>query len=250
MAQGEKRVILVDADLRKPSIHTITDLPKESGLSDLFRNGVEITQTLKVWKDERVAVMTGGEVPSNPAELLGSRKMDHILARLGEKADLVVIDSPPLIVSDALMLAAKVDGVLVVIRPGHTRKKFALAMMEQLNRAGARVLGIVMNRIPRRSAEYYGAFLYYSPYYSDGHYTSNEGIDDGEAHQKGEAGEDVTGRKPNTRLNGLPSFNAGSIKPALSKFRERIKTTIKNRREPEEYPSVYLEEDEDDDLTV
>jgi capsular exopolysaccharide synthesis family protein len=254
MAQGEKRVILVDADLRKPSIHTITDLPNESGLSDLFRNGVEITKTLKVWKDERVAVMTGGEMPPNPAELLGSRKMDHILARLGEKADVVVIDSPPLIVSDALMLATRVDGVLVVIRPGHTRKKFALAMMEQLNRAGARVLGIVMNRVPRGSAEHYGAFLYYSRYYDDGDYfssdaTKNAGIDERDEHQKEQAKQKVKGPKLNIRPGDPPSLNAASIMPALSRFRDKVRTAIKNRREPEDYPSVYLEEDEDDDLT-
>ena len=171
-------------------------------------------------------------------ELLGSKKMDSILARLGEKADVVVIDSAPFIVSDALMLAAKVDGVLVVIRPGRTRKKIAMAMMEQLNRAGARILGVVLNRIPHRGAEYYGGFLYYSPYYTDGHYTSEEEVDAKEKTGKSE---------PKTKVNtSLPSVKLGSIRPFVNRIQESIRTRIKNRGEPPEYTTVYLGESEQD----
>ncbi|MEJ2266929.1 MAG: polysaccharide biosynthesis tyrosine autokinase, partial [Anaerolineales bacterium] len=238
MAQGEKSVVLVDADLRKSSIHTYADLPNEIGLSDLFRNGADVSKAVQVWKDQNVSVVTGGSSPPNPAELLGSKKMDSILARLGEKADVVVIDSAPFIVSDALMLAAKVDGVLVVIRPGHTRKKIAMAMMEQLNRAGARILGVVLNRIPHRGAEYYGGFLYYSPYYTDGHYTSEEEVDAKEKTGKSE---------PKTKVNtSLPSVKLGSIRPFVNRIQESIRTRIKNRGEPPEYTTVYLGESEQD----
>jgi succinoglycan biosynthesis transport protein ExoP len=235
MAQGEKSVVLVDADLRKSSIHTYADLPNEIGLSDLFRNGADVSKAVQVWKDQKVSVITGGSSPPNPAELLGSKKMDSILSSLGEKADVVVIDSPPFIVSDALMLAAKVDGVLVVIRPGHTRKKIAMAMMEQLNRAGARILGVVLNRIPHRGAEYYGGFLYYSPYYTDGQYTSDEEID-GEVDVIEKAAE----RKPKLKVNGpSPSPKLGSIGPFLNKIQDRIRTGIKKRGEPPEYTKAY-----------
>jgi capsular exopolysaccharide synthesis family protein len=238
MAQGEKSVVLVDADLRKSSIHTYADLPNEIGLSDLFRNGADVSKAVQVWKDQNVSVVTGGSSPPNPAELLGSKKMDSILARLGEKADVVVIDSAPFIVSDALMLAAKVDGVLVVIRPGHTRKKIAMAMMEQLNRAGARILGVVLNRIPHRGAEYYGGFLYYSPYYTDGHYTSEEEVDAKEKTGKSE---------PKTKVNtSLPSVKLGSIRLFVNRIQESIRTRIKNRGEPPEYTTVYLGESEQD----
>jgi Mrp family chromosome partitioning ATPase len=154
----------------------------------------------------------------------------------------VVIDSPPLVVSDALMLATKVDGVLVVIRPGHTRKKYVLAMMEQLNRAGARILGVALNRIPHRGAEYYGGFLYYSPYYTDGHYTSEEEVD-----VKGEAAE----QKPNSRVNNsLPSVKLGSIRPFFDKIQEGIRTRITNRGEPREYTTEYLGQSQQDVFNI
>jgi succinoglycan biosynthesis transport protein ExoP len=238
IAQGEKKVILVDADLRKSSIHTYAGLTNEIGLSDLFRNGADVSKVVQVWKDQKVNVITGGDSPPNPAELLGSKKMDDILARLVERADAVVIDSPPFIVSDALMLSAKVDGVLVVIRPGHTRKKIAMAMMEQLNRAGARILGVVLNRIPHRGAEYYGGFLYYSPYYTDGHYTSEE-----EGDLKEELGERRLKSKPNA---SLPSVEIGSIKPFVNRIQESIRTRIKNRHEPREFTTAYRGEPEQD----
>jgi succinoglycan biosynthesis transport protein ExoP len=238
LAQGEKRVFLIDADLRKSSIHTYVDLPNQIGLSDLFRNGSDVFKAVQAWGDHRIGVVTGGDSPPNPAELLGSRRMDHILSRLAERADVVVIDSPPFVVSDAMMLAAKVDGVLIVVRPGHTRKKFALAMMEQLKRADARILGVVLNRIPHRGAEYYGGFLYYSPYYTDGHYTSEEEVD---------AEEKATERKPQTKVNSnSPSVKLGSIGPFFSRIQQSIRTRIKGRGEPREYTTLYLGESDQD----
>jgi succinoglycan biosynthesis transport protein ExoP len=238
LAQGEKKVFLIDADLRKSSIHAFVGLPNEIGLSHLFRDGADVFKAVQAWEDHRIGVITGGNSPPNPAELLGSKRMDHILSRLAEKADVVVIDSPPFVVSDAIMLAAKVDGVLVVIRPGHTRKKYTLAMMEQLSRAGARVLGVVLNRIPRRGAEYYGGFLYYSPYYTDGHYTSEEEVD---------VNEKATEQKPKMKVNNnSPSVKFGSIGPFFDKIQESIRTRITNRGKPREYTAVYLGESEKD----
>ncbi|HZD58363.1 MAG TPA: polysaccharide biosynthesis tyrosine autokinase [Anaerolineales bacterium] len=242
MAQGEKRVILMDADLRKSSIHTYTNLSNRLGLSDLFRNGADVFEALKPWNEPRIGVITSGDSPPNPAELLGSKKMDFILSRLGEKADLVVIDSPPFVVADALMLAAKVDGVLVVIRPGRTRKKIAIAMMEQLNRAGARILGVVLNRIPHRGAQYYGGFLYYSPYYTNGHYAGEEGVHP----RKG-----VSLQRPKIAVNNyLRLIKLESIKPFVIKIQEKIRPAGKNRAEPPEYTTVYPDESEQDVFNI
>jgi Mrp family chromosome partitioning ATPase len=82
-------------------------------------------------------------------------------------ADFVIIDCPPMLIADALYLAAKVDGVVVVIRPGTVRKKAALDMLEQFERTGVRVLGVVLNRIPLTGLDSYGSYSYYSSYYSD-----------------------------------------------------------------------------------
>lgn len=83
---------------------------------------------------------------------------------------MIVIDSPPSLVADVQVLASKVDGVILVIHPGHTQADSAVATLEQLNRAGARTIGVVLNRIPRDRADYFGGYRHYSPYYAGYHY--------------------------------------------------------------------------------
>jgi capsular exopolysaccharide synthesis family protein len=237
IAQGDKKPILMDADLRKPSIHNFTGLPNENGLSDLFRSKAWASACLKYWQEGRITVITGGKPPPNPAELLGSRKMDEVLSTLGESADVVVIDSPPFVVSDALMLAAKVDGVLLVVRPGHTRRKTSRAMMEQLNRTEARILGVVLNRIPRRGAEYYGGYLYHSLYGSDGYYTSDDN-----AQAKEAAKEKGDGWRSKIGLSKyLQSINR---KPLTAKYQDKNRPAVQNRDETPESTSADLEGEE------
>lgn len=176
IAQSDRSVILVDADLRRSRIHELIGIPNSVGLSDIFRKGIEVSDTLQEWEEEKVSVITSGSSPPNPAELLGSKKMDGILAKLEELTDVVIIDSPPFVVSDALPLSAKVDGVLLVMRPGVTRKKYTQTMMDQLDRAGARVVGVVLNRFPHKGPDYYGEYQYFPPYRNDGKYISGEEV--------------------------------------------------------------------------
>lgn len=166
ISQADKKVILIDADLRKPSVHEFMKMTNENGVSDLFRGRTSIQNAMRIGKNERIAVITGGTPPPNPAELLASRKMDQVLSGLKDVADVVVVDGPPFAVSDAAILAAKVDGVIVVVRPGYTREAAARVMLEQLNRAGANIVGVVLNRIPLRMVDYYGGQGYLS-YYGD-----------------------------------------------------------------------------------
>ncbi len=164
IAQGHKRVVLMDADLRRPSVHKRLGISNRRGLSDIFRGTLDLRDVIRPWHNS-FAVVTSGSLPPNPAELLGSAKMSQLLSQLEQYTDMVVLDSPPIVVTDAPVLASKVDGVVMVVRPGHTPIDAAKAMLEQLNRAGARVVGVVMNRVPRRSAYYYSYELY-APYYS------------------------------------------------------------------------------------
>ncbi|MBI5296403.1 MAG: polysaccharide biosynthesis tyrosine autokinase [Chloroflexi bacterium] len=167
-AQGGKRVLLMDCDLRRPRVHRFLGIQNRVGLTDLFREGLSLEAVTYQWSDassKAMSVITSGSLPPNPAELLGSHKMNAILAELTSRVDVVVIDSPPSLVSDAQILAAKVDGVLLVVQPGKTHAGAARAMREQLDRAGARVVGAVFNRIPRNRGYYYGGYRYYSPYY-------------------------------------------------------------------------------------
>jgi non-specific protein-tyrosine kinase len=168
ISQSDKKVVLLDADLRNGRLHEVMSLPNDSGLSDVFRGRLSLQSAMRLWKNEKVAFVPSGPTPPNPAELLGSKKMDSMLVSLKEVADQVIIDGPPFIVSDAAVLSAKVDGVIVVVRPGYTRRGAAQAMHEQLARAGARVVGVVVNRIPRRMQAYYGGQLSLYPYYGYG----------------------------------------------------------------------------------
>jgi len=166
MAQGGKHVTLLDADLRRPSAHRFFKLPNRVGLTDVFRGRVEladIRQTIE--GDNNITVITSGSLPPNPTELLASEKMDVILENLKISEDIIILDSAPTVVADAQFLAAKVDGVLLIIQPGKTHEDELRATVEQLKRAGAHVLGAVFNRIPQNRSSYYGGYKQYSPYH-------------------------------------------------------------------------------------
>jgi polysaccharide biosynthesis transport protein len=170
MAQRDKKVFLLDADLRKPKIHELLNLANDKGLADLVSD-----RAIEMKKVRKVAVLTAGNTPSDPAELLSSGKMDLFLSKLDEVADVVIIDGPPFFVADAMILASKVDGVLVVVRPGHTRRSLAKASMEHIKLVGARVVGVVLNRIPLRGADYYAGKSYLYTYYGSNYGDEPEG---------------------------------------------------------------------------
>ena len=166
IAQGDKNVILLDADMRRPRVHRFLSLPNQIGLSDLFRGNLELQSVMRdVENTPNMQAITSGNLPPNPAELLGSVRMDQILDQVVSSAEMVIIDSPPSLVSDATILSAKVDGVVLVFQPGKTEVSTAQASLELLERAGAKVLGVILNRIPRNRADYYGGYQHYSSYY-------------------------------------------------------------------------------------
>ncbi|MGB5846090.1 MAG: polysaccharide biosynthesis tyrosine autokinase [Anaerolineales bacterium] len=167
MSQAEKSVILVDADLRRPNVYNFYGFQNKIGLTDVFRGETALEDVSKKWSGGEVSVITAGDLPPNPSELLGSKKMSEIMATLGSTADIVIIDGPPFVVADAPVLASKVDGVLLIIRLSHTRKPAISAMMEQISRSGAKVIGVALNRIPARSIGYYTGNPYYSAYYTN-----------------------------------------------------------------------------------
>lgn len=192
IAQGGKRVVLLDADLRRPRLHRFFNLSNRAGLSEVFRDHIKLEDAIQQTGIPGLGVITSGSIPPNPAELLGSEKMSQIMAQLLETADALVIDSPPFLVADASVLAAKVDGVLLVIQPGRTNGNAAMAMLEQLQRGSARLVGVALNRIPRRRAYYYGGYrYYYSPYYAYGNQDYGvEGLsENGNGHGPGSNGQ-------------------------------------------------------------
>ena len=175
IAQGGKRVLLIDADLRRPRVHHHLGLPNRIGLSNLFRDLHTIEDVAHAWRDGSLSVITSGGVPPNPADLLASERMAAILEMASQSVDMVIVDAPPFLVADASILASRADGVVLVIRPGKTPMDAALTTLEQMKRAGANILGIVLNRIPRDRPSYYGGYRHYSGYYKGeyGYYDEN-----------------------------------------------------------------------------
>jgi non-specific protein-tyrosine kinase len=161
-AQAGRRVLLVDADLRKPSVHTIFGLPNGQGLTTMLRGETMTPEVVShATEQANLRILTTGPLPPNPAELLGSHRMQSVLGLLKESADLVVFDSPPLqAVTDAAVLSSFSDGALLVVDAGHSRRRAVRQAYQALERAGANVLGVVLNRVAEKSsfdyAGYYG----------------------------------------------------------------------------------------------
>jgi Mrp family chromosome partitioning ATPase len=195
MAQGGQRVILVDADLRRPMQHRLFGLPREPGLTSCMlappadpADPADPTSARLLAGDEGrlgflretqvdgLRVLPSGERAPNPAELLASRRFKLFVSWLKKQADVLVFDSPPtLAVTDASLLANMVDGTLLVLDAGQTRRPAAVRAVERLNDVGANVLGVVLNRLGPSSDGYY---YYY--YYHGGYYTGEDGRDEKE----------------------------------------------------------------------
>jgi capsular exopolysaccharide synthesis family protein len=180
LAKGNKRVLLLDADLRRPHVHSYLNLSNRVGLSDLIRGRIEYADVLQTYDGlEKLSIITSGSLPPNPAELLSSNKMISIIEDLKKKFDIIVMDTPPAIVTDAQVLASKADGVIYVLQPGKTRAVAAKMPLEEFDRVGANLIGVIMNRIPRSRGYYYGGYSYYAPSYSskDKYYRFGDGDD-------------------------------------------------------------------------
>ncbi len=169
MAQGGKRVILVDADLHRPRLHRHFQLVNNMGVTTaLVDERARVRQHLQAASVPNLHVMTSGPLPPNPAELLGSARMQALLTELQREADVVIVDSPPVTaLADAAVLSTQMDGVLLVVRAGKTRRELAQRALDALLQVHARVLGVVINRMPTRGAGYYSNYYYhrYGEYY-------------------------------------------------------------------------------------
>jgi capsular exopolysaccharide synthesis family protein len=182
MAQAGNRIVLVDGDLRRPSAHKLFGLSNGTGLTTaLVEDPRALNGYLQETGIENLRVLTAGPIPPNPQELLGSQRMEELLRRLEEEADIVVLDTPPtLVVSDANVLAARASGVLMVVNAGKTRRAAVRQAVEGLRKVGANVLGCVLNMVSTRGARssYYYSSYYYSHYYGDSGQGTRRGLMD------------------------------------------------------------------------
>lgn len=165
LAQLGARVLLIDADMRRPRCHRVLDIENHLGLTEVLTGVRELHDLIRPTAVDNLFILSSGSVPPNATELVGSSKMHHVVTQLQEIYDYVVIDSPPVIpVSDALLLSTIADGVLLVVNAANTPKQHVKAARARLEYARAKVFGTVLNRIRIHHSEYH--YYYHQGYYT------------------------------------------------------------------------------------
>ena len=151
MAQGERRTILVDADLRRPGLHELFGVANDRGLTTMIleEEALDDPPLLDVGV-ENLLLVPSGPLPPNPADVLGSSKMEQVIDAFRKRADVILFDAPPVVaVTDAAVLGTKVDGVLLAVAAGRTRRDHAERAKELLERVNVRIIGAVLNETAR-----------------------------------------------------------------------------------------------------
>jgi tyrosine-protein kinase len=152
-----QRTLLIDGDLRRPQLATLFGLEGTVGLTSVLLGRIDLDEAIQEHRTSGLAVLTSGALPPNPAELLQSRAMKQLLDAARLDYDVIIIDAPPLLpVTDAALIAAQVDGAIVVVRQGKTTRDQLSHSIERLTAVGARPLGITLNMVARRGRKGYG----------------------------------------------------------------------------------------------
>ncbi len=161
-AQADKRVLLVDCDLRKGRLHRMFDIPNTSGLSNLLAADVKkFGDYIRKTKTKNLELITCGTYPPNPSELLASKKNAKLIAILRDFYDVVIFDGAPVGgLADSVILSSLVDETLIVVREGVTSKNDLIAVRDSLNKVGAKVAGLVFNMTNRKATRYYNNYYY------------------------------------------------------------------------------------------
>lgn len=161
LTQAGKSVLLIDCDMRNPSVHKNFNLSNKVGLSSCISMGTALSDAVQKTSIEGLYALTGGVIPPNPSELLGSEQMKNVLQRAKEQYDYVLIDTPPVMpVTDALIVGRFVDGMILVIASAEVKVEMARDVKNQLVNAGANILGVVLNKV-RSEHHGYGYYYYY-----------------------------------------------------------------------------------------
>lgn len=156
MALTEKKVLLIDADLRKPRMHHIFNMDNSYGLTTVLVESMDYKDSIRLTDIKGLDLLTSGPVPPNPVELLGSNKMKKLLETVAGEYDIVLLDTPPVgILTDAAVVSSKCDGVLLVCATGQTIIKAALTSKEHLQKVNANILGVVLNKVPINKTSFY-----------------------------------------------------------------------------------------------
>lgn len=157
LADGDRNVILVDADLRKPNQHLLFDLTNDRGFSNLFKDEAALNDPpLQPVPNTTLQVLTSGPLPPIPSQLLAAKKMETVMAKLMDMAEIVIFDAPPIItVNDASLLASKVDGVLLIVKANNSKRDHVQAAKDRLEKVNARLIGAVLTNAKSDAALQY-----------------------------------------------------------------------------------------------
>jgi len=162
-AQAGKRVLVIDADLRKPTLHHTFGLTNRWGLTSVMVGQAPLEQAIQDINVENLWCLTAGPLPPNPSEMLASNKMTALIENLKKEFDIILFDTPPVIaVTDAQIVASKCDGVVLVIDYGNVKKEIALKAKQLLELAHANLLGVVINNKKHTKHKEYYYYYYYS----------------------------------------------------------------------------------------
>jgi capsular exopolysaccharide synthesis family protein len=160
VAKGGRKVILVDADLRLPSVAAATGIEGEIGLTTVLVGTSSLEDSIQYWAHDGLALLASGPLPPNPSELLGSAAMSNLIEELQKRFDLIIVDSPPILpVADASVLTRSTDSVLLVVGTKKVSQHSLSKAIDQLNFVDANILGVVQNRIPRRGPDANTAYI-------------------------------------------------------------------------------------------
>jgi capsular exopolysaccharide synthesis family protein len=161
-AQSGQRVLIVDCDLRKPTVHHTFFVSNRWGLSSLIASQCELKDVCHPTDVENLYIIPSGPIPPNPSEMLMSKKMSVLITEMREHFDMIILDTPPaLAVTDAQIIATKVDGCLLVVDSGKVKRDVILKAKSNLDHVNARILGVVLNNVDRKKDGAYSYYYYY-----------------------------------------------------------------------------------------
>ncbi len=168
IAMAEQRVLLIDADMRKPSVHRYFNVESRNGLSE-FLAGLNNQINLRTTDINNLSILTAGQIPPNPAELLGAKQLDALLEYAKQYFDYVIIDTPPInIVTDSCVIADKITGYLMVVQSGKNHMKDVSDAVQQIEEMNGNIVGIILNDPENKTAAHYS--YRYNKYYRYGRY--------------------------------------------------------------------------------
>lgn len=206
LAQAGQRVCLVDADLRRPMVNEYLGLDRNAGLTTALVGRADLEDLLQHWGDDELCVLTSGQIPPNPSELLGSIEMGNLIAGLESAFDSVIIDAPPLLpVTDAAVLSRHAGGVVLVVGAQSVKQQDVEKSLAALDMVNANLMGVILNRLPVKGPDAY-AYGYYS-------YKSVSDAPDSRGFKRippplGPTGRREVSRREATEFGGLSSFDS------------------------------------------